>query len=433
VTAGIFDPNTTNDYDEMLLKILVLPELTIDKEAVPETAMAGDPLEYHVVARNLGPSKAWNVDIIDELPDGVKYVKTEVLDWPGSVCVYSPGLHELNCFLGNVEADESVRLIIHTKVDDGLEDGDILHNWARVRSRNDGANDELDTPVETKVNLRLEKYADPVKVQAGEQIKYTINVRNRGPSDAVDVVVTDELPEELEYEISTANCQLVSQDPDKVECNIGKMGGGSEEEFDIWARVGLRTANGTALQNEACVEGESKGGNSDDDCDTANNLVLAGTDLGVTMTATGQVQAAEGAVEERANQVTAGLGLKYVLTVENRSPSEAGNVVVEQVLPAGIEVTGVTTSLGRCVLGTPGSSSDPMVCYLGFMDPGTVVTVELDTRSAATLPDGHILYSKSSVDGSLPDAFNANDFDMNLTMVLGARAVSTIYLPLVSR
>ena len=60
----------------------------------------------------------------------------------------------------------------------------------------------------------------PVKVFAGEQKKYTVQVTNLGPSDAVNVVMTDMLPGEMIYEIDTGLCDDAGN---TVTCEFGDM------------------------------------------------------------------------------------------------------------------------------------------------------------------------------------------------------------------
>ena len=64
-------------------------DLRIEKSASPDPATAGEQLFYTIKVTNDGPDDATNVTVVDELPDGVDYVTS---DLPGG-CVEAPSWH----------------------------------------------------------------------------------------------------------------------------------------------------------------------------------------------------------------------------------------------------------------------------------------------------------------------------------------------------
>ena len=59
-------------------------------------------------------------------------------------------------------------------------------------------------------DVKIEKMTTPVKIGAGEQVKYTLWASNLGPSDATNVVVTDTLPAGVTF-VSTSGCVVEDQ------------------------------------------------------------------------------------------------------------------------------------------------------------------------------------------------------------------------------
>jgi len=68
-------------------------------------------------------------------------------------------------------------------------------------------------------------------------VTYSINVVNNGPSKAVNVVVTDNLPElkAAIYQSDTGGCVLST--PTTLKCNMGDMAVGQSKTFFIYVLV----------------------------------------------------------------------------------------------------------------------------------------------------------------------------------------------------
>ncbi|GAF70039.1 unnamed protein product, partial [marine sediment metagenome] len=78
--------------------------------------------------------------------------------------------------------------------------------------------------------------------------------------------------------------------------------------------------------------------------------------------------------------VVAGNVLTYTLIVTNTGPSTAENVVIEDNLPAEVEVVSVSSSSGTCNAGTPGDPFDPTTCTFGTVPDGGSRTMTIVVR-----------------------------------------------------
>ena len=83
---------------------------------------------------------------------------------------------------------------------------------------------------------------------------------------------------------------------------------------------------------------------------------VASADLALTKTAT-------------PSPVIAGTNLTYDLSVTNNGPSTAKNVVIKDVLPAGVTIVSVSAPGGTCNAGIPGNPGEPDLLHLQHDGP----------------------------------------------------------------
>jgi uncharacterized repeat protein (TIGR01451 family) len=184
--AGVY-PNTaqvtgvdTNDRrataeDDVTVTVLS-SEITIEKSAdVDYFTAVGDEIVYTVTATNVGEATLTNVDITDELIDGLASWTCD----PGNpVASLAPGA-TIEC-----EATYSI-------TEDDVEAGAVL-NTACVDSDQVGpVCDEVETPL---ARLEIVKEASHRTFSAvGDEIVYTITATNVGQADLENVDISDEL------------------------------------------------------------------------------------------------------------------------------------------------------------------------------------------------------------------------------------------------
>jgi uncharacterized repeat protein (TIGR01451 family) len=100
-------------------------------------------------------------------------------------------------------------------------------------------------------DLRL-RMAGPRRIGPGDPITYAIRVRDTGPAEAEDVVVTDPLPAGTSFvRASTSRGSCTAPDPASgaaLTCSIGSMGDGSVRTIIVVCRAGSRgTVANTAM------------------------------------------------------------------------------------------------------------------------------------------------------------------------------------------
>ena len=267
---------------------------------------------------------------------------------------------EVVCQLGNLAVGEQKAIVFVGMVDSSVPDGTTLTNWAGAVSvstpdpdldgfglPNEDTVDNVDvedTLVVAEADVSVVKSSSPVKVYAGEQKVYEITVANAGPSDAQNVIVTDTLPAEVDYEIDTNFGVVVSEDPDVVQWNLGTMAAGESVTFQLWVLAKPEAMPGTIIVNEAVVTTATEDMVRTNNTALSANLVLGKADLKIR-----KFGKPDGSVE-------AGELLTYTVIVDNLGTGYAHNVVVSDVLRSSgeFELVSVTTDREALCSAVPG-------------------------------------------------------------------------------
>jgi uncharacterized repeat protein (TIGR01451 family) len=468
VYSDTFDPDNTYNRDYAMVDVYTLSELAVTKWGFPDVAGVGDGVEYEIRIFNAGPSTADMVQFADLLPPTVDYDDYYIEQGTGNCVYHDPLTHPfweeyrgVQCYVDEIppggtvmvhlfgtynenlwwaESDEEVCNIIPD--DDPLSDfldywgaddpweapGWWADSYIAIPWENSVVGDEpqylgwCPNDLYIEADLSIEKTSEPMTLYPGDEKTYHIAVTNNGPTGAPGVMVTDTLPISVTYEIDNGDCELVGSEPDVLQCYLGNMMPGETKGFDVWALVSPDAPPGE-ITNEAQVSMEAGDDpNGENNWAHATNLVLEPifADLGLEKS-WGQAplewfDGAPFAPEDcypTEGVIRAGCPMTYSLTIGNAGPLVAENVVVEDVIPAGVTVEGVDSSQGSCTTGIPGDPSAPLTCNLGNIprDEGAGVTVFVMTDADLAWEP---LENDAEVSSDVPDPDTGN----NLSHVL---------------
>ncbi len=265
-------PGTPRLPDATPLTVLNCADIGVAKTVDLEVAGPGDELTYTVRVANHGPSDASSVDsVADSLPAGLTFMGAShggtltadgTVRWPAFALVV--GAHR--DLTVTATADEDVR----TTTED---DGD-LDNIASVQHPGDPnpGNDHATAVVPIdRPDLIVDKDDGVAHVAPGAEVTYTIRVRNAGEGDAPDVVLTDDLPPELEF--IRGSDAADQTEPDRVAWPTFDLAAGAERSMTVTARVVDDVEAGTVVRNLASArypDDLHPGDNRDDDRDTVD-------------------------------------------------------------------------------------------------------------------------------------------------------------------
>ena len=396
---------TAEAFEQILLNLPT--DLMIEKSATPDV-YAGEEVLYTITVTNNGPGDAQNVVVTDTMPPHVEFLADDL----NAATVTGGDVltgYTLEIDLGQILCGYSKTVVLKGRVTADaviLEQGVFTAlNTATVDASNPETIPDNDTAsagafVQECADLRIAKVSKPdTVVQAGEEFTYTIYVDNYGPSFAHGVYLTDDI-------VSSGAFTVQGIDMDQARIDWSSVTPATPPQSGFLIEAGLAdplepvgfqfmatgrwriqinvVANETQdVDNMAQVyttptDYEVTWDTGTPDPDMSNNVatdfisVLDTADLALTKTADPE-------------PVDAGGELTYTLTVTNNGPSTATNVVIEDVLPAEVEIlslegTKADSTPAGCVAGTPGDPFDPTCCFVGTLLDGQSGSMEIVVR-----------------------------------------------------
>ena len=296
-----------------------MADLSLTKTSSPDPGLAGDTVTSTLTVENTGPSPALDVVVTDRLPAGVTFVSAT----PGC----SAADRSVTCAVGTVASGATVDA--HRDRDDpvGLR-GDLARErrLGRVQHGRPGSRRTTRPGRPSRspgeADLAVTKTADPGTVTPGQSTTYTVTVRNDGPSDAVNVLATDQVADpNLALTSATAPGAACTVTGDVAQCSIPVLAPGASLTMTVVGRVAPDAPGALAVTNTATVSSDTR------DPDDADNTASS------TITTT--APQADLATTKSAGAAVAGGQVTYTVTTTNNGPSSASDVVLADALPAG--------------------------------------------------------------------------------------------------
>ncbi|MBN1221138.1 MAG: DNRLRE domain-containing protein [Anaerolineae bacterium] len=362
------EPRPTDEPDPTSTPTPIPPrvDLVLGKTDSPDPVSVGNNLTYVLNVTNNGPSNATGVAVADTLPAGVTLVSTTPSQ--GS-CM------GVSCNLGSIASGASASVTIVVTV--GSEAPANLTNTATVSADqtdpNPGNNTATtSTTVNVQTDLSITKTDNPDPVVAGQPLTYTLTIVNNGPSNATGVTVSDTLPPGVTFS-SAPGC---SEAAGTVTCNIGNLAASSSVQRTIVVMVGLAAAS--PLTNQATVTGNEA------DPNNANNSASITTDVTYPAVDLAIAKSVDNSTPDEGEVVV------YTLTASNAGPDTATNVVVTDVLPAGVTYVAddgggaYNSGSGVWTVGTLTNGANAALAITATVNSGTLNTTIVNTAVITT-------------------------------------------------
>ena len=310
---------------------VIVPEIAIDKVADDTNPNLGDGVEYTVTVENTAGVDAEGVVVVDTLPVGVEFVGAS------NGGVYDPDSRTITWIL-DISAQGTVDLTVDVKV---LSYGNLT-NVVTV-------NNKTDNVTVTVPEIAIDKTVNDTNPNLGDNLGYTITVENTADVDAEYVTVIDVLPVGVEF-ISASNGGVYDAETNTV----------------TWI---LDIASGETVSLTVDVKVLSYG-------DLTNVVTVNDKTDDVTVTVP------EIAIDKIANssELTVGDDISYTIVVENTADVDADSIIVQDVLPDGVEF--ISASNG----GVYDENNRIVTWILNIASKGTLnLTVDIKTIAAGNL------------------------------------------------
>ncbi|MFC5666542.1 glycine-rich protein [Kitasatospora misakiensis] len=347
--------------------------LTVSKVLLTNPVVPGQQIQWRVSVTNNGPSQARNVVVTDRVPDGVGGASMTSAD--GSVCPITDGTAvcpavdlevgrtQSYTLSGTLVQDATVTPTNTVTVTGGPDPSTPTHT--AVASPTDSPSPQA------RLTVAKALLTDPVV--PGEIIQWRVTVTNNGPSTARDVVVADRIPDGV-------SGAVLQSDVDATVCPVtGGVAVCPAVELAVGRTVSY-TLTATLAPDATVTPTNTVTVTGGPDPATPTHTAVA------SPTASPTPQANLGIAKALVtNPVVPGQRIQWRVTVTNRGPSRARNVVVTDTVPALVDGASMTSDAdGSACPITGGTATCPAVEIPAGGSVSYTVTGTLDPAATGT-------------------------------------------------
>jgi len=319
ITLGnLTDPNTANNVFtdlDTLTSAQVDVRVTKTDGLLGSPIVSGDYVTYTIQVANFGPSDAplGTISVVDDFPPELDSISWTCLNAPNCSSSGTTKIADSSVilpYLGTVTYVVNARVLPNQN--------SSVTNWASIfvynNTNSTDSSDDITfvtTNIRTNADITISKSNGVSTVTPGLDVTYTINVFNRGPSDANGVVIKDTFSSQLQnvrwscIATARATCPASSGTGDiNVSSFIGTL---NNVTFTVTARVSPSAF--LYLVNEASAN------STNSDSDYSNNIATDTDDL---------YPVADLSIIKSDNQSISAPGatLTYTIIVTNSGPSD---------------------------------------------------------------------------------------------------------------
>ena len=189
------DQNLANNTSEEVTNVATDANLALTLMDTPDPVIAGDLLTYTAQVSNLGPSRAIGTSVSFDLSSAVTFIAST------PPCSELGGI--VTCSLGEIAANDSEVVNLTVQVSSStfetqiVSEADVSSSVVDSTPTNNHA--IAYTAVERSADLAIDILDTPDPVRPGYTLTYTLVYTNFGPSNAIDLLLTDHLPANVDY------------------------------------------------------------------------------------------------------------------------------------------------------------------------------------------------------------------------------------------
>ncbi len=369
------------------IRVVSGPRLRVAKTVTPSSAnryrRPGDELTYTIRVSNVGNAAATNVEIRDSVDPSLLVNLAPVT--PGVIAagevLFGPSA---NPELVSLAAGETFEAVFAASIADDVPNGTPIANQGRVRAdelsevllSDDPSTPEPTDPtvvlVEFPVLVFTKELDRALPIQPGDEVAYTLSIRNDGTLPALNVRLEDPLPGEIIDVESSPPAQILGDRLVWTAPSVPQLASldpGASLTFTLSGRVDPGTADGTRIANQ----GEA----------LADDVPLVRSDWPSTpapndptefeVNEVPSLAAAKVVLDDDDRIVNPGQTFSYSIELLNQGTSPARELFLVDPIPDALEVV---TADGAEIDAERGEVS----WALGTLDPGESLAVRLEVR-----------------------------------------------------
>ena len=381
------------------------------------TATAGTPFSYTITITNNGPDTATNATWSDPLPPNTTFTSLTQDNGPVATTCSTPPPNingtvtcSWNAFGNGLSAQFTLTITAGNTAS--------VTNTATVSASEFDPNTNNNTASATttitpSADMTITK-SGPTSITQGTDINYTITVRNNGPTDAANVVVSDTYPANTTFVSATPTsgpAGSCTPGPTSVSCTFASFPFNATASITLVLHVSNTAPNGSSIANTATVSASTfdPDGSNNSSTSTATVTVAPTADLSVT--------------KNGPTAVARGANITYNLSIANNGPGPSNNVTLTDTFPANTTFVSVNQTSGPVFNCT--NNATMLTCTIASLTAGASATFDL-TLHVTSNATGTITNSVTAT-SSTPDPTPGNS-----TATSGAAVTSTGDAPTLS-
>ncbi|MEQ1849714.1 MAG: DUF11 domain-containing protein, partial [Candidatus Peribacteraceae bacterium] len=299
----------------------------------------GSEIVYTITVRNIGPSAANSVIVNDPFPNGLTYISATGATCSQAVPNNGTTGNFVTCDLGSIQAskEKSFTLKFGTITPSPCTNGNVINTASVSSSTPDPVSANNSSYVTTALTCPVQNTdlsiikSGPATARYGENVTYTLSVRNIGSITANSIVVTDTFPSQFTYQTSGSSSQCSLATSNTVRCTLSSLGASQETAFTLVFRVQDTPSycSNTTVQNNGTVSSATTDTNASNDSSTVSTSLTCqnGTTDQLTITKT-----------DGRSSVYTRERLRYTITVSNPLGTSVQNATVTDQVPSGLSI-----------------------------------------------------------------------------------------------
>jgi len=283
-------------------------------------------------------------------------------------------------------------------LDDAGSDVGAMLNWS------------LTFPPVSNADLAVVLSDSPDPVTAGNNLSYTAQLTNTGPSDATNASVALPVPAGTTFVSASADGGGTCTNVSPITCTwAGITANGAVRIATIVVAVPANAVNGSLINAAVTATSNTPDADPADNFSSAGSGVITVADLSMALT-------------DMPDPVTAGSQLTYSAALTNAGPSDAQNARFSVNIPAGTSFVSAMPVGGSC------SGTTTVTCtWPGATVPTTSRSATIVVSVPAATADGSSLLASSTATSDTSDtASGNNNFDAATTVTAAADLAITL-------